>query len=167
MSESGDDFGDLDDEDLAAIGRVAIAFGHIEFLTREILHRLVDDPPAEGLSVTRQVDYIADLAEDLLDEDEELVAAVRRWSAEVKTAATTRNAILHGSWSRDPAEDQDNMHVMGFRRGQDSTRTYTLTELRTAAHRLSTLVHTTLDLHDDVADYFVFRHAREVRGWEV
>ena len=43
MPDFTPDFGDLNEEQLAAIGRVAIAFGHVEFLTSELIGHLAED----------------------------------------------------------------------------------------------------------------------------
>ena len=43
MPDFTPDFGDLNEEHLAAIGRVAIAFGHVEFLTSEFIGHLAED----------------------------------------------------------------------------------------------------------------------------
>jgi len=88
------DFGGLDDKHLASLGRLAVSFGHVEFLTAEIL-LVFDDEfivyTSDG--VTRQLELIAVLSDERVD-DIELKGAIRAWTSRTSQAEESGDARL-------------------------------------------------------------------------
>jgi hypothetical protein len=127
-------------------------------LTAVVFLHLADDEDqrfaSEGIS--RQLDWIQELAREQIRHDAQLVDSLMGWTVRVREAARQRNRVLHGSWSRDPDEPADKLSKIGFGRGDDH-HDYTLIQLHDIAVSFAELARDSQELSDDVGDYFIFR----------
>ena len=140
MEGGGPFFGDLTEEYLAAIGRVAMTFGVVEGQTALLFEHLLETEEAASVqdeAIKRQIRRIEDLAPQVV-EDAEILRSVRRWAPRVRDAADKRNEVLHAIWSRDPDEPFGKLSKFSIG-PRHPDREYTIDELTSLRLRSTSL----------------------------
>lgn len=136
----------LDDEHTLVIGRIAVAFGNIEFLVDNMLLPLIGPDGwagrlvAGGESLNWQLQRIERLAPFRVDA--ETAVEVKEWLGVVRAASDKRNRVLHNAWH----QSAERLIKLGFRRGEFDDHKATLEELNAFAEELADLTDSTFDL---------------------
>jgi len=105
----------LTEEHLVVMGRIALEFGHLEWMVELILEALVGDGAIASIATAgdtfgRRLDKVKRLSESKL-EDADQRERLGRWLGHSRKIAEQRNSIFHSAW----AAERDTIYFIGGR----------------------------------------------------
>lgn len=108
--------------------------------------------------ISRQLDWISEASKERIADDD-LLRSINEWIPRVRTAARRRNSVLHGMWRVDPWETSRLANTSA-----KPTASTPVEDLHQISVTFAKLADDTVELSDDIGDYFILRSLDSERG---